>query len=145
MQAALANLPLLFEGLWVTLQLAVSALALALVVGTFVALLRVSPLGVARAIGTGYVESIRNVPLLVQMFFWVFGLPFIGIVLPEFAGALLGLGLYTASFIAEAIRAGILAIGKGQVEAGRSLGLSYPQLMRLVLLPQAFATTVPPV
>jgi putative glutamine transport system permease protein len=109
-----------------------------------VALLRVSPFGVLRALGATYVEFLRNTPLLVQMFFWVFGLPFVGLVLPEFGGALLGLGFYTSAFVAEAVRAGILSVGRGQIEAARSLGLSYGQTMRHVLLPQAFATTVPP-
>jgi putative glutamine transport system permease protein len=107
-------------------------------------MLRVSPFRVLRILGTAYVEFLRNSPLLVQMFFWVFGLPFVGIVLPEVVGALLGLGFYTSAFVAEAVRAGILSVGKGQIEAARSLGLTYGQTMRRVLLPQAVATTVPP-
>ena len=78
------------------------------------------------------------------MFFWVFGLPFVGVVLSEFWGALLGLAFYTSAFVAEAIRAGILAVGRGQIEAAQALGLSYGQRMRHVVLPQAFATTLPP-
>jgi aspartate/glutamate/glutamine transport system permease protein len=78
------------------------------------------------------------------MFFWVFGLPFVGVVLSEFTGALLGLAFYTSAFVAEAIRAGILAVGRGQIEAAHALGLSYGQRMRHVVLPQAFATTLPP-
>jgi aspartate/glutamate/glutamine transport system permease protein len=91
-----------------------------------------------------YVETIRNVPLLVQMFMWIFGLPFVGIVLPEFSGALMALAFYTAAFVAEVVRAGILAISKGQLEAARALGLSYGLMMRLVVVPQAVASTVPP-
>jgi putative glutamine transport system permease protein len=78
------------------------------------------------------------------MFFWVFGLPFVGVVLSEFWGALLGLAFYTSAFVAEAIRAGVLAVGRGQIEAAHALGLSYGQRMRYVVLPQAFATTLPP-
>jgi putative glutamine transport system permease protein len=78
------------------------------------------------------------------MFFWVFGLPFVGVVLSELWGALLGLAFYTSAFVAEAIRAGILAVGRGQIEAADALGLSYGQRMRYVVLPQAFATTLPP-
>ena len=132
------------SGLGVTLQLAVGALILSLLAGTFVAMLRVSPFRLLRILGTAYVEFLRNSPLLVQMFFWVFGLPFVGIVLPEVVGALLGLGFYTSAFVAEAVRAGVLSVGKGQIEAARSLGLTYGQTMRRVLLPQAVATTVPP-
>ncbi|MBI2322291.1 MAG: amino acid ABC transporter permease [Chloroflexi bacterium] len=138
------NLPLFLDGLRTTLQLAVGALVLALAVGTLVALLRVSPLGVLRVAGTAYVEFLRNTPLLVQMFFWVFGLPFVGVVLPEFGGALLGLAFYTSAFVAEAVRAGILSIQHGQIEAARAMGLSYVQTMRLVVLPQAIAITVTP-
>lgn len=138
------ELPLLLAGLGVTLRLAAGSLVLALALGTVVALLRVSPIGPAKFVGAAYVEFLRNTPLLVQMFFWVFGLPFVGILLSEFNGALLGLGFYTSAFVAEAIRAGILAVNKGQMEAAHALGLNYAQRMRHVVLPQAFATTVPP-
>jgi putative glutamine transport system permease protein len=141
----LASFPLLLDGLRVTLQLAVGSVLLALVLGVLVAVLRVSPLPPLRFLGAAYVEFLRNTPLLAHMFFWVFGLPFIGIRLPEFSGALLALGFYTSAFVAEATRAGILSINKGQVEAARSLGLSYVQTMRRVILPQALSITVPPI
>lgn len=144
MQAVLEHLPLLIDGFRHTVLLAVQALVLALTAGTLVALLRVSPFRPLRLVGAVYVEFVRNTPLLVQMFFWVFGLPFVGIVLPEFTGAMLGLGFYTSAFVAEAVRAGILSINRGEVEAARSLGLSYLQTMRHVILPEAFAITVPP-
>lgn len=144
MPAVAANLPLLLDGLRLTLQLALSGLVIALAVGTLVGVVRVTPLAPLRAAGTAYVEFLRNTPLLVQMFFWVFGLPFIGIVLPEFTGALLGLGFYTSAFVAEVVRAGILSINRGEIDAARSLGLTYAQTMRHVILPEAFAITVPP-
>lgn len=144
MRAVLENLPLLLDGLRVTLLLALGALVLALALGTLVALFRVSPLAPLRVVGAVYVEFLRNTPLLVQLFFWVFGLPFVGVVLPEFTGALLGLAFYTSAFVAEAVRAGIQAIGRGQIEAARSLGLTYLQTMHHVVLPLAFAITVPP-
>jgi aspartate/glutamate/glutamine transport system permease protein len=140
----LASFPQLLDGLRVTLQLAVGSVLLAMVLGVLVALLRVSPLPPLRFLGAAYVEFLRNTPLLAHMFFWVFGLPFIGIRLPEFSGALLALGFYTSAFVAEAMRAGILSISKGQVEAARSLGLSYGQTMRQVILPQALSITIPP-
>jgi putative glutamine transport system permease protein len=118
---------------------------IALVLGMIVALFRVSPLGPLRWIGTAYVEFIRNVPLLAHLFFWVYALPFLGILLPEFVAAFCGLGVYTAAFVAEAIRAGIQGIQRGQVEAARALGLSYVNTMRLIILPQAFATVMPPI
>jgi putative glutamine transport system permease protein len=142
--SVLASLPQLLDGLRVTLQLAVGSVLLALALGVLVAVLRVSPLPPLRFIGAAYVEFLRNTPLLAHMFFWVFGLPFIGIRLPELTGALLALGFYTSAFVAEAVRAGILSINKGQIEAARSLGLSYGQSMRRVILPQALSITVPP-
>ena len=140
-----ANLQLLLKGLTVTIQLAVIALVLALAFGLVFGVLRTAPLRPLRAIGTAYVEFFRNTPLLVQMYFWYFGLPLLlGVTLPGFQAAYLALGIYTGAFVAEVVRAGILAVSRGQLEAARSLGLSYLQTMRFVVLPLAIATTVPP-
>ena len=144
MSNVLEYFPLLLAGLGVTIQLAIGSLFAALILGTVVALARVSSVAVARLLGTAYVETLRNTPLLVHLFFWVFGLPFIGILLPEFVGALLGLGFYTSAFVAESIRAGILAVGRGQIEASQALGLTRAHILRFVILPQAFATSIPP-
>jgi putative glutamine transport system permease protein len=144
MAAVLSYLPLFLSGLAITLQLAVAGLLLALVLGTAVAVLRVAPSRVLRTLGAIYVEYLRNIPLLVHMFFWVFGLPFVGVVLTEFTGALIGLALYTSAFVAESVRAGILSVGRGQLEAASSLGMTGGQTMRYVVLPQAIATTLPP-
>ncbi|HEX2036621.1 MAG TPA: amino acid ABC transporter permease [Chloroflexota bacterium] len=138
------NLPLLLSGLLVTLQLAAMGLALALVLGTVGALLRTAPLWPLQAVGTAYVEFIRNTPLLVQIFFVYVGLPAIGLRFPPFTAAVMALGIYTGAYVTEAIRAGILSVGRGQLEAARSLGLSYGQMMRYVVLPQAITITVPP-
>ena len=138
------NLPLFWEGFRITVLLGVLALILALVLGVIFAVLRSVPVRPLRAIGTAYVEFFRNTPLLVQTFFAYFGLGAAGIRLPAFTAAFLALGVYTGAFVTEAIRAGILAVDRGQYEAARSLGLSYGQMMRYVVLPQAFATTVPP-
>ena len=143
--AALANnLPLLLGGLATTIWLSALALVLALALGVVFGVCRIAPLAPLRAIGTAYVEFFRNTPLLVQTFFAYFGLPAVGIRLPGFAAAFLALGVYTGAFIAEVVRAGILSIGRGQLEAARALGLTYLQMMRHVVLPQAVATTVPP-
>ncbi len=144
MRAVQDNLPLLLAGLRVTLLLAVASLALALAVGTFVGVVRVLPLPIIPGFGAAYVEFFRNTPLLVQMFIWFFGLPGVGISLPPFLAAVVALGIYTSAFVAEVVRAGIQAIGRGQLDAARSLGLTYLQTMRFVVLPQAFAITVPP-
>jgi aspartate/glutamate/glutamine transport system permease protein len=144
MDPVLANFPLLLDGFWTTIRLALIGGAIALVLGLVVALLRVSPLAPLRWLGSAYAEFVRNVPLLAHLFFWVYGLPFVGVLLPEFIAAFCGLGVYTAAFVAEAVRAGIQSVGKGQVEAARALGLSYPVMMRFVVLPQALATVIPP-
>jgi His/Glu/Gln/Arg/opine family amino acid ABC transporter permease subunit len=144
MEAVIDNWPLFMDGFWTTIRLALISAVIALVLGMIVALFRVSPLGPLRWLGTAYVEFIRNVPLLAHLFFWVYALPFLGILLPEFVAAFCGLGVYTAAFVAEAIRAGIQGIQRGQVEAARALGLSYVNTMRLIVLPQAFASVMPP-
>jgi putative glutamine transport system permease protein len=138
------SLPLLLSGLATTVELTVLAGVIALSVGVFVAMLRVSGVRPLQLLGAAYVEFVRNVPLLVHMFFWVYGLPFAGVLLPEFVGAFCGLGFYTAAFVAEVLRSGVLSIHRGQFEAARALGLSYGQMMQQVVLPQAFATVVPP-
>lgn len=142
--AVLANLPFLLRGMLATVQLALLALVLALVLGVVFAILRSVPVRPLRFVGTAYVEFVRNTPLLVQTFFAYFGLPTVGVRLPAFTAAFLALGIYTGAFVTEAIRAGILAVDRGQSEAARSLGMSFGQAMRYVVLPQAIAATVPP-
>lgn len=144
MRAVLENLPLLLSGLKITVLLAIASLALALALGTLVGVVRVLPLPVIPTLGAAWVEFFRNTPLLVQMFIWFYGLPSVGISLQPFLAAVVALGIYTSAFVAEVVRAGIQAISGGQVDASRSLGMTYLQTMRFVVLPQAFATTVPP-
>ena len=141
------------EGLVNTLKISALSIAAALVLGTLVAVLRLSrvrPLVWASAVFT---EFFRNTPLLVQIFFWYFGSYS---VLPtavndwlasrdlEFACGVIALSVYTAAFIAEEIRSGIFAIPKNQLEASRACGLSFLQAMAYVILPQAFRVIIPP-
>ncbi len=134
----------LAHGLLVTLEVSAVALVLALVLGVIVATLRVAPPAALRGAGTAYVEFLRNIPLLVQLFFLFFALPSIGIRLDAFVCGVLALGIYTSAFVAEAIRSGIAAVPKGQLEAALSSGMGYATAMRLVILPQAIAKTIPP-
>ncbi len=138
------NAGLLEQGLLVTLEVSALALVLALALGVIVATLRVAPSAALRRIGTAYVEFLRNIPLLVQLFFLFFALPSIGIRLPAFACGVLALGVYTSAFVAEAIRSGIAAVPKGQLEAGLSSGMGYATAMRMIVLPQAITKTIPP-
>jgi len=141
---------LFFGGLWLTIQISVLGLAGALVIGTAVALLRVSPTALLRWVGGAYVEFFRNTPLVVQLFFLFLGLPLIGIRFStdtfenNFRAAFIGMGLYHAAYVAEVVRGGLLGVERGQIEAARSLGLSYPQMLRFVQLPQTFRSVVPP-
>jgi polar amino acid transport system permease protein len=143
----------LLSGFGLSLELLLLAPALSLPLACGVAILRMSPWATARWLGSAYVESVRNVPLLAHMLFWYFGAPEL---LPsslkealysldvEFASAVIALVVYTAAYMAEDIRSGIRGIAIGQVEAGRSLGLSFLKTMRLVILPQSLRHITPP-
>jgi glutamate transport system permease protein len=142
--AVLDNLGTYREGFVTTLELSVLSSVLALVGGTLLAAMRVSPVPTLRAAGATYVELVRNTPLTVVFFFVVFVLPQLDILLPYFAFAVIALTVYHAAFFCEAVRSGINAVGVGQAEAARSIGLTFGQSLRLVVLPQAFRTVIPP-
>jgi glutamate transport system permease protein len=142
--AVLDNLDVYREGFTTTLSLTLAAAALALVLGTLVAAMRVSPVPPLRAVGTLYVNLVRNTPLTVVFFIVVFGLPEVDVVLSFFQFAVLALALYTAPFVAEAVRSGINSVSAGQAEASRAVGMTFGQTLRIVVLPQAFANAVPP-
>jgi len=135
---------LLAAGLQTTLALSLLSMALSLGVGTFIAALRVSPLGLLASLATGYVEFFRNIPLLIVLFFVLNGLPQAGVTFDFFTTGVVGLTAYTAAYVAEVVRAGLESISRGLVEASRSLGLSWLQTMRSVLLPYAFRIIIPP-
>ena len=122
-----------------TVEMVAVAGLMALVIGSILTALRVSPVPLGRAIGTGYVYTVRNTPLLLIMFIFAFGIPNLGFK-PE-----VNLGAYTASFVCEAVRSGINSIPMGQAEAARAIGLTFGQTLRLVILPQAFRTVIQPV
>lgn len=118
---------------------------LALGLGLIVGAMRVSPVPIARAVGTVYVNIIRNTPLTLVFFFFVFGYPALG--LPKVSPTVLGvfaIGIYTATYVAEVLRAGINTVPVGQAEAARAIGLPFGQVMSLIVLPQAFRSVVPP-
>ena len=144
MDAVLDNLDTYREGFVTTLELSALSSVLALVLGTLLAAMRVSPVPTLRAAGATYVELVRNTPLTVVFFFVVFVLPQLDILLPYFAFAVIALTVYHAAFFCEAVRSGINAVGVGQAEAARSIGLTFGQSLRLVVLPQAFRTVIPP-
>lgn len=132
------------HGFLTTIEVSIVALILSLILGIIIAVFRISQVKPLEWFGTAYVEFFRNTPLVIQIFFFYFGLPSIGIDLSKFLVASFGLAIYTSSFIAEAVRAGIQSVNKGQMEAARSSGLNYIQAMWHVILPQAIKIIVPP-
>jgi len=135
---------LYLQGFWTTARLTASSGLLALVVGTLVAVARVSPVPILRGVGTGYVTVFRNTPLLVLILLTYYGLPEIGIDFGFFWNITLAMGLYTAAFVSEALRSGLNGVPVGQAEAARAIGMPFTGIMRQVVLPQAFRLTVPP-
>lgn len=146
----LANYDVL-GAIWMTLKLALLSAIGASVIGTFVAILRVSPVGVLRGLGTSYVNLLRNTPLTVLLVMSVLGFSFIlGLSISDdfaenaFWWAVVMLSLYHAAFVCEALRSGINTVPVGQAEAARAIGLTFRQSLFGVLLPQAFRGAVAP-
>jgi His/Glu/Gln/Arg/opine family amino acid ABC transporter permease subunit len=135
---------LIGQGVLLTLWLTLTSGLLSLVVGIILGVLRLAPVGPLRAIPAGYTEFFRNIPLLTVLFFVYFGLPRAGVSLAPVTVVIIGLGLYTAAYVAEVVRAGLGTVTKGNIEASRSLGLSFMQSMRHVQLPQALRAAIPP-
>lgn len=117
----------------------------ALILGTIVGGMRVSPVPIMRGVGTVYVNFIRNTPLTLLMFFFAFGYPKLELGnLSYMTLAMIALSLYTATYVAEVIRSGFNTVPVGQAEAARAIGLPFGQTMSLVILPQAFRAVIPP-
>lgn len=138
------NLDMFLEGFKITLFSSFLALIGSFGLGTILAIFRIAPIKPLNWIGAIYVEFIRNIPLLIVLFFIFTGLPVFEIRLSGFAAGTIALMIYTAAFIAEVIRAGIQSVPKGQMEAARSSGLNYVQAMWYIILPQAIKIVIPP-
>jgi His/Glu/Gln/Arg/opine family amino acid ABC transporter permease subunit len=134
----------LLSGFWVTVRLVVFSFVIAMVVGTLVAALRIAPSKALQRLGGVYVETFRNTPLLVLLFISFAGLRRAGVDINAWVAGIGSLGLYTAAYVAEALRSGVFSVSKGQIEAGLSLGYTYAQTMRRVVFPQAFRTVISP-
>lgn len=141
--SVLEQWPLLAEGAWVTVKLSFFATVLGFVLGTLCALARNSRLGWLRALAGGYVELIRNTPLLIQAYFLIFGLSSAGLTMPIMAGAVLALVINIGAYTCEIVRAGIESIPKDQLEAGECLALSRPQVFWHVVLRPAVERVYP--
>jgi aspartate/glutamate/glutamine transport system permease protein len=137
------HLPEFSSGFLVTVRIVAISFVIAMVVGILVAGLRVAPLKPLNWLGGVFVETFRNTPLLVLLFISYAGLRRAGIPIGPWVAGTASLGLYTAAYVAEALRSGVFAVGKGQIEASLSLGLDYPRTLRYVVLPQAIRTVIP--
>jgi glutamate transport system permease protein len=139
------NWDLFKEGFWTTIRLFLVSGVLSLVFGTLLAAFRVSPIPALRGVGTAYVNILRNTPLTLVFAFLVFGAPKMNIELPSFFwSAVTALTIYTSAFVCEVVRSGVNTVPPGQAEAARSIGMTFMQVLRIVVLPQAFRAIVPP-
>ena len=138
------NLALFWRGWQTTVLLTVVSFLAALAIGLVLASCRVSPIPPLRGAAATYVQVVRNTPLTVHLVLLFFGLPKLGLLWSPTVTAIIGLSLYTGAFVGEVIRAGINTVGRGQVEAARSLGFGFATTLRLVVLPQAVRATVAP-
>ena len=140
----LRNLPVFAEGLLLTLEISALAIVVATVVGLLLALARLSRRFAIRTATAAYVEFMRNTPLLHQLFLLYFGLPLVGLRIPGYGVALIGLAGLHAAYMSEIFRGGIRTISARQEEAGLALGMSRWLVMRKIILPQAIPASIPP-
>jgi putative glutamine transport system permease protein len=137
------HFPEFSSGFLGTVRVVALCFVVAMALGTLVAALRIAPLKPLNWIGGLYVEWFRNIPLLVLVFITFPGLRRAGVPIDALEAGAASLALYTAAYIAEALRSGVFAVSRGQIEASLSLGLDYPRTLRYVVLPQAFRTVIP--
>ena len=140
----LQNREIFLSGWLQTIIASLLAMLLASLLGVVAGAFSLAPVAPLRWIHRAYVEFFRNTPLLVQVFFLYYGLPQVGVVIPTLWVGVLGLGVYTGAYIAEVLRGGFQAVPRGQMEAGLASGLSYAQVIRTTILPQALRFSLPP-
>jgi polar amino acid transport system permease protein len=136
--------PLLLTGLWVTIQIGIVSIMVGLILGLFLALVRLYAPAPAQLLARVYIDVMRSIPLLVLLIIIYYALPFVGLRLSPFVSAVSALSLVSGAYTAEIFRAGIEAIPKGQFEASGALGLSKRHMMIDVILPQAIRIVIPP-
>ena len=143
-RGSIEYLPDLLMAAVVSVELTLCVMAIGLVVGLILALMRVSHSRTLRFISTVYIEAIRGTPCLLQLFYIYFVLPAFGIRLDPFPAGVVGLAVNYSAYLSEVYRAGIIAVPRGQLEASQALGMSRRLMMRLIILPQAIRVVVPP-
>ena len=145
MNLVVNSFPLLLIGAGVTIQITVLSTAIGFVIGLVVGVARISHLRPLRLLAEVYVEFFRGTPLLVQIFLFYFALPVVtGQRIDPFIAAISACGINSGAYVAEIFRAGIQSVDEGQMEAGRSLGMTWLQTMRYIIVPQAFKRVIPP-
>jgi len=137
------NLHYLLQGLWVTVEVSVISVILSFILGTILGVIRYSEIKYFSAIVGFVIDLIRNLPLLLIIFFTYFGLPNLGFKPPVIAAAIIAMTVFESMMIAEIVRSGIIAIDKGQMEGAQSNGIGYWTALRIVVLPQAMKNMVP--
>lgn len=141
---AVEFLPILLQGLRLTVIVTLGSLALSTALGLVWALMRVSGVTVLATVAKSFVNTIRGIPIIVQLFYIYFVLPEFGIALTAVQAAIIGLGIAYSAYHSENFRAGIEAVDRGQIEAAQSIGMGWGLMMRRVILPQAFRIILPP-
>ncbi len=136
-------IPFLLQATLITIEISVLATAIGLILGLIAALMKISRIMPLVWAADFYIWVIRGTPMLVQLFLVYFGLPQLGIEIGPFNSAVIALGINAGAYIAEIYRGGILSVPKGQLEAAQSLGMSYPLIMRRIILPQAIRVSIP--
>jgi polar amino acid transport system permease protein len=135
----------LAHGTLVTVEVTAGAIALGCAIGLLIGLGRLDPKRRAvYGVCTAYVAFVRGTPLLVQLFIWFFGLPYLGINLPAFFCGVVGMGMYSGAYVSEIVRGAIQSVARGQMDAARSLGMPERVAMRHVIVPQAAIRMIPP-
>jgi polar amino acid transport system permease protein len=137
-------LPILLQGVWLTIVVTVGSLVLSTILGLFWALMRVSGVRALSGLSASLINVIRGIPIIVLLFYLYFVMPDFGITLTALQAAILGLGVAYSAYQAENFRAGIEAIDKGQIEAAQTIGMGWWLTMRRVVLPQAVRIVLPP-
>ena len=139
------SFPLLLVGANVTIQITALSVGFGMLIGLIVSICRLSSVKILKVLSAIYVDFIRGTPLLVQIFLIYFAIPMVfSMRVDPFAAAIIACSINSGAYVAEIFRAGIQSIDKGQMEAGRSLGMSWAQTMRYIIVPQAFKRVIPP-
>jgi len=137
-------MPILLQGVWLTIVVTCGSLVLSTLLGMVWALMRVCRIRFLQRLSAGIVNGIRGIPIIVQLFYIYFVMPELGVTLSALQASIIGLGIAYSAYQAENFRAGIEAIDKGQIEASESLGMGWALMMRRVVLPQAVKIILPP-